>query len=200
MTWRLPWTLGAALLLPCALATAQPQPSQAPDSPQRLRLNAQPPAPSPLDITPSPSSPRGPRGLASCPTCPGADGRPPASPATAPWRVGAFYTLGDPFTNVTFGLVGQRNERLPLFMAVPIGTPVGPAPAPWLSNTTSDSRIRWLATIAAQKTLLGKPGGPSLSVLGEAFLPLGTFGSKPAAVDATAPSGRAVRGALRVLF
>lgn len=111
-----------------------------------------------------------------------------------------FYTVGDPFNHVTFGVVGQRNERLPLFMSVPIGTAIGPAPPPSSANATLDTRTHWLVTVAAEKTLHNMQSSGALGVVGEAFLPLATFAPKPASVDPPSPSGRAVRGALRVLF
>jgi hypothetical protein len=201
MTGRLScWTLGLALLCPAALASAQSPAPQEPDQPRRLRIEIPPLIPSPLDVTPTPGSSGDLRTLATCPTCPTDDDRPPVTAATAPWRLGAFYTVGDAFNHVTFGVVGQRNERLPLFMSVPIGAPIGPAPPPSSANATLDTRTHWLATIAAEKSLNGNQSGRALRVLGEVFLPLGTFAPKPASLDPPSPSGGAVRGALRVPF
>lgn len=192
--------VGLALLSQAALVNAQPSAPQESDQPRRLRLEVPAPPPSPLDVTPSTGSSRGLRTLATCPTCPTDDGRPPTTDDTAPWRVGAFYTVGDAFSHVTFGVVGQRNERLPLYMSVPIGAPIGPAPPPSLANATMDTRTHWLTTIAAEKALDVRQGGGTLGILGEAFLPLGSFAPKPASVLPPSPSGGAVRGALRVLF
>lgn len=194
------WTLGLALVCPGTLASAQPPPPQGPDPSARLRLEAPPPPPSPLDVTPTTGWPLGLRTLATCPTCPTDDDRTPVTTGNAPWRIGTSYTVGEAFNHVSFGVVGHRNERLPLFMTVPIGTPIGPAPAPSYGNATSDTRAHWLATIAAEKTLYGWDGGQTLGALGEAFLPLGAFGPKPASFDTPSPSGRGVRGAFRVRF
>jgi hypothetical protein len=199
----LAWTAGLALLCTGAGASAQTPPPQTPDAPrplQLLRFESPVPSASPLDVTSTTDSRGDFRTLATCPTCPTDDGRAPSSDGTAPWRVGAFYTVGDPFDHVTFGVVGQRNERLPLYMSVPIGTAIGPAPPRSGANATLDTRTHWLATIAAEKTLLGRKSDGTLGVLGEAFLPVGVFRPKSDTVVPPVPSGGAVRGALRVLF
>lgn len=204
MAWQLPsWIVGLALVCHAAVASAQPSAPQEPDPPRRLRLEVPPSPPSPLDVTPTTGSSPGLRTLATCPTCPTDDDRAPVTAGTAgiaPWRAGAFYTVGDPFNHVTFGVVGQRNERLPLYMSVPIGVPIGPAPLLSGANATLDTRTHWLAAIAAEKSLRDIRGGAALGILGEAFLPFGAFAPKSASINPPSPSGRAVRGGLRVLF
>jgi hypothetical protein len=140
------------------------------------------------------------RTLTTCPTCPTDADRTPSSDGTAPWRVGAFYTVGDLFNNVTFGLVGQRNERMPLYRSVPIGGAIGAAPPRLATNATTDTRTHWLATIAANKTLFDTQSGGAVGVLGDVFLPLGATKANPASADPPSPLGRAVRGAFRFLY
>jgi hypothetical protein len=200
MTCRLLlWTVGVALVWPGALAGAQPSEALQPEPSRRLRLELPAPPPLPVDA-PATTSSGGLRTFATCPTCPSDSERPPVSADKAPWRIGAFYTVGNAFDHVTFGVVGQRNERLPLFMTVPIGTAIGPAPPPSAANATFDTRTRWLATIAAEKTLHNSRGDGGLGILGEVFLPLGSGSSTPAPDDRPSASGRAVRGGLRVPF
>jgi hypothetical protein len=201
MTWRFPcWTLGLALLATGTLAGAQTPPPQEAAPPHRLRIEVPPPR-QPLDVTSPTGRPQGLRTLATCLTCPTNDDRAPVTASIAPWRIGAFYTVGDTFNHVTFGVVGQRNERLPLFMSVPIGAPVGPAPPPSIATTTLDTRTRWLATVAGEKTLGEGQSGRTLGVVGEAFLPFRALGhEQSAATGSPSSSGRAVRGGLRVLF
>jgi hypothetical protein len=192
--------LGLALATPATPAAAQ-QAAPEPEPPRRLRLDAPAPPPPPVDLTPSlPGWTNGLRTLTTCPSCPADDGRAPVTNGNAPWRVGAFYMFGEAFNHVTFGVVGQRNERLPLFMTEPIGAAIGPAPPPSQSTLMSDTRTQWTTSIAAEKTLHERRGGQTLGVLGQAFLPLGAAGAAPKAVDTPAPSQRAVRGAFRVRF
>jgi hypothetical protein len=205
--WRRPRTrfaplvaLGLALATP-ATPTAAQQAAPDPEPQRRLRLDAPAPPPPPVDLTPAlPGWTSGLRTLTTCPTCPADDSRAPVTNGNAPWRVGAFYMFGEAFNHVTFGVVGQRNERLPLFMTEAIGAPIGPPPPPSTSTFLSDPRIQWTASIAAEKTLNEWRGGQTLGVLGEAFLSLGAVGATPKARDAQAPSQRAVRGAFRVRF
>lgn len=197
------FALALALACSSAAAFAQTAPTQTSNPPPPLwllRSETSPPSSLPPVTTSSTESPRGFRSLATCPTCPVADGRAPSSDGTDPWRIGAFYTAGDPLSHVTFGVVGQRNERTPLFMSVPIGTAIGPAPPRSNANATPDTRTHWLATIAVDKTLFEGRNGGSLGVLGEAFLPLGTFRTKSRTSDLPSPSGGALRGAMRVRF
>jgi hypothetical protein len=204
MIWRLVYlAFQLTLLSPVAPANAQsstPAPPAARLPLQLLQLEIPAPPSAPLDRARTNISSGGFRTFTTCPTCPTDDGRAASSDGSAPWRVGAFYTVGDPFNHVTFGIVGQRNERLPLYMSVPIGTAIGPAPPRSGANATLDTRTHWLATIAVEKALLERQDGGGLGVLGEAFLPFGRLRTKPETVVAPSPSGAAMRGALRVRF
>ena len=190
-------------LLTAVLALAADAAGQAPSPPPaepqpRLRLDTTIPVPpteqrdSTVDWT---------AGLdvrATCPSCPD-DRRPPVVDGNAPWLWSARWSGGSADTRVSFGVVGQRNTWLPLFMTQPIGGEPLPE-VPSSLTPMGDTRTQWQLILGAEQTLWDRATGPSLGVLGEAFLPLPTLGAAPRANDAPTPTKRAFRGAFRVRF
>ena len=135
---------------------------------------------------------------ATCPSCPD-ERRPPVVNGNAPWLWSARWSGGSADTQVSFGVVGQRNTRLPLFMTQPIGgTPQAEAPSSL--TPMGDTRTQWQLILGAEQTLWRRATGSTLGVLGEAFLPLPSVTPAPRTGDAPAPPKRAFRGAFRVRF
>ena len=174
-------------------------PSPRPTEPQpRLRLDTTLPVPT---TEPRESTSDWTAGLdvtATCPTCPD-ERRPPVVNGNAPWLWSARWSGGSADSRASFGLVGQRNTRLPLFMTQPIG---GTPQAEAISSLTpmGDTRTQWQLNLGAEQTLWRGTTGPTLDLLGDAFLPLPGFARAPRTSDAPSPPRQAVRGGFRVRF
>jgi hypothetical protein len=198
----LPRALAAGLLFAMTPLPASAQPPPPPPEstePRRLNLETEIPERPALSLTPDQRWPVELEVWVTCLTCPDAGG-PPITNLNAPWSIAARVRRGDDRNWVSFGVVGQRNARLPLFMTTLPGE-LAPGDEPASSWTaTGDPRTHWQAVVQAERTLWDGPGSDTLGVLGEAFLPLALKTGPPAAGDAPRAPSRAVRGAFRVRF
>jgi hypothetical protein len=194
--------LGIALLmavLALAADAASQTPSPPPAEPQpRLRFDTTIPVPTTERRETTVDWTAGLDVRATCPSCLD-ERRPPVVNGNAPWLWSARWSGGSADTRVSFGVVGQRNTWLPLFMTQPIGGEPLPE-VPSSLTPMGDTRTQWQLTLGAEQTLLRRGTGPSLGVLGEAFLPLPSLGAAARTENAPAPAKRAFRGGFRVRF
>lgn len=99
-----------------------------------------------------------------------------------------------------FGLqvTGQRGARLPAFMTPPAGGIQPPAAAS--DALISDTQTRWQLTLNGERIIWTSIGGNTVSLFGQAHLPIGTTGRKAKTEDASTISPRAFLGGFRVRF
>jgi hypothetical protein len=169
---------------------ADPQP--------RLRLDTTLPVPAPATRERPSDSTAGLEVTATCPACPD-ERHGPVVNGNAPWLWGARMRFGGDVNWTAVGLVGQRNAPLPLFMTQEMGGPPRPG-APSATAPLADTRTTWQLVLQGERALWHGRHGATTGVVGEAFLPLGTWGATPTSADAATPPRRAVRGAFRVRF
>ena len=118
--------------------------------------------------------------------------------ANAPWRVSGALGWQGAATALGLQVTGQRGARLPPFMTP---SPAGvQAPAAASDALLSDTRTRWQLTLNGERIVWTSIGGNTVSVFGEAHLPIGTTGRKAKTGDVSTVSPRAFLGGFRVRF
>jgi hypothetical protein len=77
-------------------------------------------------------------------------------------------------TQVTFGAIGSRNNQLPLFMSQTLGSNQDLTMPVSSSANISRTTIQWQLSAAVKKTLKQLPGGQTIGLVGDVFIPIGT--------------------------
>jgi hypothetical protein len=129
-----------------------------------------------------------------------ANGLQPPRDANAPWTIKRSVTYGGRGGAVTLGVIGSRNNRLPLFMTQPLGSDQDLTVPVSSSVDMAQTTIRWQLSAAVRKTLKQLPGGQTIDLLGDLFIPIGSQGPGVNAPDTTAPRPKAARLGLGLGF
>jgi hypothetical protein len=102
-----------------------------------------------------------------------ANGLQPPANANAPWTIKKDVTyVGPGGAQFTLGVVGSRNNRLPLFMTRTLGSNHDLTVPVSSSADLSSSTIQWQLSAAVRKTLKQMSGDRTIGVVGDVFTPL----------------------------
>jgi hypothetical protein len=96
------------------------------------------------------------------------------APSKGPRSIGGSFRFGSPRASVSFGALGSRDYRLPVFMSTVLAGAEIPTPA--LSSLTDMSRgaMTWQGTASAKATVFTSKRGVTVGVAGDVFIPIGT--------------------------
>lgn len=135
-----------------------------------------------------------------CPGCAANGLQPPANP-NAPWSMrGQLTYAGSRGTQITLGAIGSRNNQLPLFMFQPLGSDQDLTPPVSSFANMSRTAIQWQLTAAFKKTLKQTPGGQTISLVGDVFIPIASKAKGRGAADAPVVQSKAGRLGLALGF
>lgn len=127
-----------------------------------------------------------------CPTCDATRLQPPGN-ANAPWALRAGVSYVGPGTQATFGVVGYRNYKLPLFMSQPLGASQDLTPPVSSFVDMADARTRWLLSAAVRKTIMRMSEGQTIGLGADVFMPITWDAASPGAPDVRALPSKALR-------
>jgi hypothetical protein len=128
-----------------------------------------------------------------CPACAGITAQAPGNP-NAPWTVRAAITLDTGDSQFTLGVIGQRNHRLPAYLAQSPGADADTIQAASGMASMAQTHTNWQLLARARRTLSRLAGGQTVGIVGEAFVPLSARDVSPlSGLGAQGPSSRAVR-------
>ena len=101
---------------------------------------------------------------------------------------------------VTFGIVGYRNYKLPLFMSQTINANPNFTTAASSLVDMSDNQTRWQLSVRAQKTIKRMSRGPTLGLVGDVFIPITSAFAAPGAPDVPVLPSKALRVGVVLAF
>lgn len=134
-----------------------------------------------------------------CVAC-AANGLQPPRNANAPWTIKRSVTYSGGGGALTLGVIGSRNNRLPLFMTQPLGSSLDLTVPVSSSADVAQTAIRWQLSAAVRKTLKELPAGQTIELLGDVFMPIGSKRAGASAQDAPVLPSKAVRLGLGLGF
>jgi hypothetical protein len=133
-----------------------------------------------------------------CPTCDATRLQPPTN-ANAPWALKAGVSYVGTDAEVTLGVIGYRNYRLPLYPSQPFRANYDLTPPVSSFADMADNRTQWLLSAAVRKTIKRMSEGQTIGIGVDAFVPISWDGAAPGAPDTRALPSKALRlNAVRV--
>lgn len=94
--------------------------------------------------------------------------------ANDPWALHARWRRPTPLGILSAGVLGVRNYALPLSTVLPLDGELDGAALASSGTSTFLPGSRWSLTAAIEKTLFMRPGGTSIGVKADLFVPLKT--------------------------
>jgi hypothetical protein len=117
---------------------------------------------------------------------------PPTNP-NAPWKVsGGFSYASRDGSVASIGLLGHRNDRMPVYLFQPLGGDDLTLPLASFSDL-SRREIQWELTASIRKTLKRTSGGPTISAVADVSVPLNKVAPLPGSGDQPVLPSRADR-------